>query len=137
MNQNNAGNRLFGEQGEHSRYLEAVLTFLKNYQTDFNRTRTLCDKLNELKLLEPMQAQVKLQNGKQLSLTGFRTANREKLNNLAPENLSELAKSGVLELLYVHLSSLVNFSTVIERIMKDETKQNLADMSSTGDSLLH
>ena len=116
LNQEGQGNRLFGEEGDRTDYLNGVLDFLKEYQTEYNRTQLFCDKLVELDLLEPMQAQIKLKSGKQLSLTGFQSVSREKLNALAPEVLSDLAKMGALELIYIHLYSMKNFSDMIERV---------------------
>ncbi|MEH6826015.1 MAG: SapC family protein [Motiliproteus sp.] len=117
LNKKGQGNRLFSEkEGERTDYLNGVLNFLKEYQTEYNRTQLFCDKLVELELLEPMQAQIKLKSGKQLSLTGFQSVSREKLNALAPETLSELAKMGALELIYIHLYSMKNFSDMMERV---------------------
>src|SRR5690606_10185017 len=88
------GNRLFDDNGERTKYLEGVLDFLKDYQNEFNRTQLFCQKLLELDLLEPMQAQITLKSGKQVSLAGFQCVSRDKLHALPPEKLSELAKSG-------------------------------------------
>jgi len=95
-----------------------VLNFLKEYQSEYNRTQLFCKKLLELGLLEPMQAQIKLKTGKQVSLTGFKCVSREKLNALAPDKLADLAKSGALELIYVHLYSMKNFTEMMERLSK-------------------
>lgn len=122
VNKESRGNRLFESDGERSEYLQGVLKFLQEYQTEFNRTRLFCSKLQEMELLEPMQAQIKLGSGKQLSLTGFQTISRDKLNNLAPKKLSELAKMGALELIYAHLFSLGNFADMIGRVATSATE---------------
>ena len=136
VNDDGRGNRLFDEEGERSEYLEKVLEVLKAYQTEYNRTQLLCDKLKELELLEPMQAQIKLNSGQQLSLTGFQAVSREKLAALEAEALAELAKSGALELIYVHLYSLKNFEEMMERLaaslQKDE--QELEDAEPAGNA---
>lgn len=136
VNDEGRGNRLFDEEGERSDYLEKVLDFLKEYQSEFNRTQLLCDKLKELELLEPMQAQIKLNTGKQLSLTGFQAVSREKLNALSADALSDLAKSGALELIYVHLYSLKNFEEMMERLAASlkEDEQELADAEPEGNA---
>lgn len=137
VNQEARGNRLFTEDGERSEYLNGVLNFLKEYQAEYNRTRLLCDKLVELELLEPMQAQVKLKSGKQLSLTGFQSVSREKLNALAPDTLSELARTGALELIYMHLFSMTHFADMMERVAKSmasEQNVSLADVETRGNA---
>ena len=115
-NQDNRGERLFDADGEQTQYLKNVLEFLKEYQVHFNRTQAFCNKLKELDLLEPMGAQFTPPEGQKLTLTGFMAINREKLKQLPSEELSALAKSDGLELAYVHLQSLRNFTSMINKI---------------------
>jgi hypothetical protein len=89
------------------------MDFLKDYQAQFARTQVFCKTLKELELLEPMKVEFTLPSGDKKALAGFMGANREKLNALAPEKLSELAKTGALELTYNHLSSMRNFGLVL------------------------
>jgi len=128
VNKESRGNRLFDDDGERTEYLNNVLTFVKEYQSEFNRTQLFCKKLLELDLLEPMQAQIKLNTGQQVSLTGFQAVSREKLNALPAETLAELAKMGALELIYIHLFSMRNFTEMMERLAKSLSK----DSSKTG-----
>jgi hypothetical protein len=116
FNQDDNGERLFGEDGEPSAYTGNVLKFLQQYQIEFNRTRALCDKLKELNLLEPMQAQIKLGSGEQRSLTGFSAVNRSRLKTLSTETLADLVKSDEMELIYNHLSSMRNFEAMRDRV---------------------
>jgi hypothetical protein len=131
VNQEDRGKRLFDQDGERSDYLKAVLDFLKEYQTEYNRTQLFCNRLVELELLEPMQAQIKLKSGQQLSLSGFQVISRERLNALAPEILSELAKSGALELIYIHLYSMKNFSAMTQRIAKSLQLAEMNDLQAS------
>ena len=124
VNHEGRGNRLFDDDGERTEYLNNVLNFVKEYQSEFNRTQLFCKKLIELDVLEPMQAQIKLNTGQQLSLTGFRAVSREKLNALPAETLAELAKTGVLELIYMHLFSMRNFTEMMERLAKNLSKDD-------------
>jgi hypothetical protein len=116
FNQDGKGERLFGEDGEPSPYTQNVLKFLQQYQLEFNRTKALCSKLKELNLLEPMQAQIKLESGEQRSLTGFSAVNRGRLKTLSSEALADLARSDELELIYNHLSSMRNFEAMRGKI---------------------
>ncbi len=116
-NQDNRGERLFDSDGEQTQYLSNVLTFLKEYQVHFNRTRAFCQKLKELDLLEPMGAEFSAPGSTdKQTLTGFMVINRTKLKALDGEQLSLLAKTDALELAYVHLQSLRNLSALLGRI---------------------
>lgn len=110
------GERLFDAEGNRTQYLETVLNFLKEYQAQFQRTRAFCSRLKELDLLEPMQATFTLPSGQRRNLTGFMAVNRAKLKALDEDQLARMAKSDELELIYLHLHSMQNFSRMLERI---------------------
>jgi hypothetical protein len=68
-----------------------------------------------------MTARFKLPSGQKASLTGFMAIDREKLKTLPGEKLAELAKTGELELMYVHLQSMRNFAAMLARVTGDES----------------
>ena len=109
VNQEGRGQPLFAEDGKPSPYLDNVLKFLQGYQAQFLRTQRFCARIKELDLLEPMQAQVTIENGRRLSLGGFLAINRDKLKALPGEKLAELIKTDELELIYLHIQSMRNF----------------------------
>lgn len=117
FNREGRGQRLFGDDGKPSPYVNNVLKFLQEYQAQFQRTREFCRKVRELELLEPMQAQISMGSGERLSLGGFWAVNRGKLKALPGEKLAELAKTDELELLYLHLQSMRNFGSLRERLV--------------------
>lgn len=121
VNTEGRGERLFDKDGERTQYLKNVLNFLQVYQAQFQRTQGLCRKLADLDLFEPMQAQVKLKTGQQLTLGGFKVINRAKLKALPAETLGELAKADELEVIYAHLGSLRNFGPMVERMGAEGT----------------
>lgn len=110
------GQRLFGEDRKPTPFVDNVLKFLEQYQIQFQRTQAFCRKLQDLGLLEAMRAQVSLEGGERISLTGFQVVNRERVKALAADKLAELAKTGELELLYLHLHSMRNFGGMRERL---------------------
>ncbi|OGA16077.1 MAG: multidrug transporter [Betaproteobacteria bacterium RIFCSPLOWO2_02_FULL_66_14] len=116
LNKEGRGERLFDAEGKRTQFVENVLAFLQEYQVQFQRTRALCRKLKELKLLDPMRADITLGSGEQVSLTGFMTVSRERLKALAAEVLAEMAKSDELELVYLHLHSTRNFAGLKDRV---------------------
>lgn len=117
VNREGRGHSLFTDDAKPTPYVEKVLDFLQEFQAQFERTRAFCHRLKELQLLEPMQANVTTPDGEKLSLGGFLAVSREKLRTLDGETLEKLAKNDELELLYLHLSSMQNFSEVKDRLI--------------------
>lgn len=116
FNQEGRGQRLFDDERKPTPYVDNVLKFLQQYQLEFNRTQAFCKKLRELNVLEPMQAQISLDSGEKMSLTGFSAVSRARLKTLSAEVLAELLKSDELELIYNHLLSMRNFGLMRERV---------------------
>ncbi|MEX2367854.1 MAG: SapC family protein [Pseudohongiellaceae bacterium] len=114
-NQEDRGERLFDADGEQTQYLKNVLEFLKEYQVQYQRTQAFAKKLKELDLLEPMTAQFTTQTGDKGNLTGFMAVNREKLKKLSGDQFRELAQTDELELIYIHIQSLQNFTQIITK----------------------
>jgi hypothetical protein len=116
FNQGGRGERLFGDDGKRTPYVENVLKFLQQYQFEFQRTQAFCKKLKDLNLLAPMQAQINLGSGERMALRGFLVVDRARLKTLSANVLAELAQSDELELIYAHLVSMRNFATVRDRL---------------------
>lgn len=113
------GQALFTEDGKHTPYVDNVLKFLQEYRIQFQRTQAFGKKLKELGLLEPMQAQFTLDSGEKMSLAGFQAVDRKRLRALSGEALQQLAANDELELIYLHLQSMRNFTGVKDRLAKD------------------
>jgi hypothetical protein len=120
FNREGRGERLFGNDGKPTPYVDNILKFLQGYQRQFRLTQTFCQNLAELDLLEPMQAQAELASGEKLSLSGFMAVNRSKLKAVPGDKLAELAKTDELELLYLHLHSMRNFMGLKDRLAGQE-----------------
>lgn len=116
FNQDGRGQPLFAADGNPSPYVSNVLNFLQEYQAQFLRTQRFCEKLKELDLLEPMQAQVTVDADHRLSLGGFMAVSRDRLKALPGDKLAELAKTDELELIYLHLQSMRNFDGLRDRL---------------------
>ena len=117
VNRDGQGQALFNAEGKPAPYVDKVLDFLKEYQLHFERTRQFCQRIKELGLLEPMQANVTTPQGEKISLGGFLVVSRDKLRALDGEQLQALARNDELELLYLHLSSMRNFNEVKDRLI--------------------
>lgn len=110
------GQALFDDKGEQTTILNQAVDFLKDYQNHVQITTELCKKINELGILEPMQANIEMKSGEKLSVGGFQCVNREKLNTLKPGKLADLVKTGQMELIYAHLLSLNNVATLLNKL---------------------
>ena len=131
FNQTGEGERLFTDDGEQTPYLKGVLEFQTEFQRNFLRTQTFCKRLQELNLLDPMQAQLKFGSGEKKSIGGFMVINRKRLKEVSGEQLSELAVVDELELIYLHLLSMQNVSELTNRI-QIEAGGGAIDDSETG-----
>jgi hypothetical protein len=114
------GQALFDAEGKPTAYTDNVLKFLQEYRNQFLRTQAFCRKLKALDLLEPMRAEFTMGNGERMALTGFQAVDRKRLKALAPEQLAELAGTDELELVYLHLQSMRNFTAVKEKLVVSE-----------------
>lgn len=110
------GERLFLDDGARSPFLEQAIQLLREYHMEFDRTRDFAERLSSFGLLEPLQANIRLDAGDRLSLGGFLAVKRERLAELAPEILAELVADGSLEAVYAHLGSLTNFGRLVDRL---------------------
>ncbi len=107
---------LFLANGKHSEYLNEKIRFLQDLQIEYENTLNFTQKLNQLDLFEPMNASINLNNGDNLSISGFYTINKEKFINLESDTLKELVETNDMKLIYEHFSSMDNFSKLINVI---------------------
>jgi hypothetical protein len=71
--------------------------------------------------------------------TGFRAIDRDKLTALPGDKLSELAKSGELELIYLHLQSMRNIGEMLKHATgkADDGGSQDADSDLSPEKALH
>jgi len=112
FNENGRGERLFSDEGHPKPYVGTVLKFMQQYQFEFERTQAFCKQLKERNLLKPMQAEMNLGSERRIALKGFSIVDRARLKTLSAGVLSKLAQSDELELIYAHLVSMGNLTTV-------------------------
>jgi hypothetical protein len=111
------GHKLFNEAGEQTDHLKEVIEFLRDYQYRTELTKIFCKRLHDLKLLEPMQANItfKGREDANMNLKGFYVVNRDKLKAISDEDALDLFKRDGLELIYSHLRSLANLNHLITK----------------------
>lgn len=116
LNRENRGERLFDAEGARTQFLQTMLTFVSQFQAQFERTRLFCQRLVALNLLETAQARYTLADGRSGTLSGFMTINRDRLKAIPEDALKEMFATDELELCYVHLHSLQNVSRLSAKV---------------------
>ena len=117
-NREGRGRRLFDDQGERTEFVNELLKFNEEFQRSAQQTTAFCKKLKELDILDAKEARLSVASGEETKLTGFMVVSREKLIGLAPETLTEIAKTGVLELVYAHLLSMNNLALMGNKLQE-------------------
>ncbi|MCP3850237.1 MAG: SapC family protein [Gammaproteobacteria bacterium] len=107
---------LFLNNGKQSDYLNEKIRFLQELQVESEKTLKFTKRVNELDLFEPMNANINLNNGDNISISGFYTINKEKFKALDGQVFKDLVESDDMKLIYEHLTSLDNFSKLINVI---------------------
>jgi hypothetical protein len=116
LNKEGRGQKLFDAGDKPTPYVDSIRKFLQDFQLQFQRTQAFCKKVQELDLLEPMQANVQTPSGEKFSLGGLMRVNRAKLKAVPGDKLAELAKTDELELIYCHIQSMQNFTNLRYRL---------------------
>ena len=115
FNKSGKGEMLFDADGEQTAYLKNMLAFLSEYQGQTQVTIGFTKTLSDLGLLEGAEAHLPAPSDPDRRLSGFLVVNREKLRALPADKVAELNASGALELIHLHLFSLLNLSRLQEK----------------------
>ena len=113
-----AGLALF-EGGEPTEYTQGVLEFCRRFEEAGQRTKLFMDELAKLDIL--MDGEIAITRNDMpdtpFIYRGFRMVDENKLRELPAATVEELAKNGMLMLIYAHLFSLNLMRAIFERQM--------------------
>lgn len=109
------GERLFSDQGEPTELLQNLLKFLESFEAEVERTRQVCQVLDEAGVLEPMRFEAEVPGRPKLEVEGFLAVNHEKLQQLPDAKVVELHRAGLLQLLEMHRLSLGNMARLAQK----------------------
>ena len=115
LNGEDRGERMFDSEGTESSYLRTVLRFVEEYQATFNRTQAFCDRLEEACLLEEARVDYTLADGTKGGVTGFLRVSNEKFRALDDEQITDMFRSGDLDLIQAHLLSMQQIESVVAK----------------------
>lgn len=118
-----SGNPLFTQKGEQTDTLKNVLTFLNEFQSNYQTTQSFIAKLKELDLLKNIEGTFSIKDGEKFTLTGMWVIDEPKLAELDEKTVAELFKSGFLAWMQFHVMSLSNLSPLADKFAESQGVQ--------------
>lgn len=106
--------RLWNNDGQEGPALANMLPLVRDYHAATESTARFAGSLREWGLLESMDVQVELKNGRKHTLNGLSRVVPERLNTLSNERIVAMVKSGRMEWVYAHISSLQHFRSLLD-----------------------
>ncbi|KAB0581511.1 SapC family protein [Campylobacter sputorum] len=116
------GEKLFGDDGEPSKFLSQAIGAMKNYNAEFEKTITALEEIKKSGILIKKELSVTHENKKYVLIKGFSIVSKKKLLELDDATLANFARKGYLELIHSHLRSLNNLENLTTKILNDENK---------------
>jgi len=109
------GEAMFGANTEPLPRWTAIEKLLQEYEADLERVREMCGILADYGLLEPFAMQANLNAGGSMQLNGMYRVAESKLEFLNAGQLKNLVRKGIMGRIYLHLLSLENFASLLDR----------------------
>lgn len=100
---------LFDRGGEQTPEFKSTVEFLRNYQTQYELTKTLIKHLKDYDLFKDVSANITTPLGEKISFAGLMMIDEEAILRLEDEKIVNLVRTGFLPWVYAHLYSLSNF----------------------------
>lgn len=110
--------RPFFVDGKPSPAVREVMRFCESYQAQYEDTVKFGEWLEAEQLLDGKTARAELEDGRVLTLSGFRMLDAQKFRALPDDKVLELHRKGWLPLLHFHLQSLNNWSLLGKLALK-------------------
>jgi hypothetical protein len=107
------GMQLFDGEGKQTEEFKRTVELLRSYQTQFDNVRSMIGLLQEYGLFKEVSANITLQAGEKIGLSGWMMVDEEAMLKLEDEKLLKLVRPGYLALIYAHLNSLPNFQVLM------------------------
>lgn len=110
-----AGQALFEDSGRPSRYLQGIIWAFQDLKSGIETTKAFVARLLELKLIEPIDIEVELDDGTTHQCAGLYTVNQDVLAKLPDETVVELFRRGYLTLIHLMIASLKQLPLMARR----------------------
>ncbi|MDD3343804.1 MAG: SapC family protein [Sulfurospirillaceae bacterium] len=98
----------FDENAKVTPFMQGVVDFLTQFQSDAKATSEFIKQLEGWGLLEAKSANIMTSSGEPFSVDGFYIVNEDKLKHLSKKKQEELHAKNVIPLITAHLISLSN-----------------------------
>ena len=109
-----AGDRRLFSEGKPTEIVQGALQFCAAFQRDYNNTRDFVEQLSERGLLIPNQAEITLNSGEKLSVTGFHVIDRDRFAGLPDSAFLDWRRKGWLSWVFAHFISNGNWSGLVD-----------------------
>ena len=110
-----SGQPLFDHAGRPSRYLQGVIWAFQDLGPGIETTNVFIARLLELKLIEPIDIEVELDDGTRHQCAGLYTINQDVLAKLPDRVVVELFRRGYLMLIHFMIASLKQLPLLAHR----------------------
>lgn len=98
-------NPLFDKEGEMGALTKSALDFCRSYQAAADQTQEFSNALEAANILIDRHAEVRMQDGSALTLSGFRQVDEKKYYELPEATILEWHKRGWTRFIYAHILS--------------------------------
>jgi hypothetical protein len=122
--QETAGERLFGDDGKETPYLEYKLRLLSELVEGELQSGAFVSRLVELGLVRPIQLELKAPGTETRKVTGLHSIDEQKLRALDAGTLAGLNANGYLRAMHAMLISLGHLSTLARRNSRSPARAN-------------
>jgi hypothetical protein len=110
-----SGQPLFDHAGRPSRYLQGIIWAFQDLKPGIETTNVFIARLLELKLIEPIDVEVELDDGTKHQSAGLYTINQDVLAKLPDPVVVELFRRGYLTLVHFMIASLKQLPLLAHR----------------------
>jgi hypothetical protein len=110
-----SGQPLFDHAGRPSRYLQGIIWAFQDLNPGIETTNVFIARLLELKLIEPIDIEVELDDGTKHRCDGLYTINQDVLAKLTDPVVVELFRRGYLTLIHFMIASLKQLPLMAHR----------------------
>ena len=109
------GTALFSDSGAPTPYLESMLAAFRDLSAGLEMTKVFIETLMKLKLLEPIDMDVRFDDGSRRNITGLYTVSQDALGKLPDGAVLDLFRRGYLKPIYLMIASLKQLPLLAER----------------------
>ena len=108
------GEALFDGDGKPTSYLESIIAAMRELKAGEEQNKIFIDTLMDLKLIEPIDMNIELDDGSKRQVTGLYTVARETLRNLPDDKVLNLFRRGYLHLIFLMIDSVRQVSVLAQ-----------------------